>query len=830
MRTPYLLLTAAFIQLLVAASTHAASKDVTAEPEFLDPEQAFKLKASADSDAIHLIWRIEEGYYLVRSRFAIATQSPGVVLGNMVMPKGKIKADPYFGEVEVYRQQVPIEVAVEEGGGDIVLAVRSQGCADAGLCYPPSVRQITVRVPPRAVAASTKAGANMLAPTAGATIAQSTTTWATTARATPTVMPVMEPLPAGGDDATGLSLGQQSPVLPQSGIVKANFDGVDTGGGAFERLGAALGFGGVEPEFLDPQVAFVLQTVVIDGTTVEARWRVVDDYYLYRDKIKVAIKDSPGVSLDGIGMAPGTIRTDEFFGDVPVFYGEAVARINLRRMAASAPQVNLKITYQGCAEAGLCYPPIHKQFTLELPPQYKANPVAGSLSASPSLVPVAVAATLGAGSVQAAPVAEQDQLQILIGSGQLLGTILTFFAAGLLLALTPCVFPMIPILSSLIMGAGENCSRARGFALSFIYVQGMALTYTLAGIAAGLADFNLQIALQNAWVLAASVAVFIALALSMFGFYDLQVPASLQSKLTELSNKQRGGSFIGVAIMGVLSALIVGPCIAPPLFAAVAYISSSQDPVLGGFALYTLAMGMGVPLLLVGLSAGQLLPRVGAWMEGVKVFFGVVLLGVAITFLERGLLPQWATMLLWAALFIVTAIYMGALDVLEISASGWRRFWKGLGLVGLVYGGVLVVGAASGNGDPLRPLVRVEQLDFKLVKGLEGLRAAVAQANAAGKPAMLDYYADWCVSCKTMEREVFTDPGVRAALGGVELLKTDVTAWDETDTTLTRHFGLQGPPTIQFFGLDGGEKKAFRIVGEMDAPTFHAHVLRTFGS
>jgi thiol:disulfide interchange protein DsbD len=418
-----------------------------------------------------------------------------------------------------------------------------------------------------------------------------------------------------------------------------------------------------------------------------------------------------------------------------------------------------------------------------------------------------------------------------------------FFVAGLGLALTPCVFPMIPILSGIIVGQGKNITTGKAFTLSLVYVLAMALTYTVAGVLAALFGSNLQAAFQNPWVLSVFAAVFVGLALSMFGFYDIQMPSFLQSKLTDISNRQKGGTLTGVAVMGFLSALIVGPCVAAPLAAALIFIGQTGDPVLGGEALFALSLGMGAPLLLIGTSGGKLLPRAGMWMDAVKAVFGVILLGVAVWMLER-IVPGAVAMLLWALLAIVSAIYMGALEPLGEGASGWRKLWKGFGVAVLIYGAVLLIGAASGRTDPLAPLsggaamygavmpapgaapgaapAAAHGLAFKRFKGLDGLNRELA-ANK-GKPVMVDFYADWCISCKEFEKYVFSDPRVSQALAGTVLLQADVTDNDAADKALMKHFKIIGPPTIMFFGPDGKELSRYRVVGYMEPQQFLAQV------
>ncbi len=391
---------------------------------------------------------------------------------------------------------------------------------------------------------------------------------------------------------------------------------------------------------------------------------------------------------------------------------------------------------------------------------------------------------------------------------------------------------MIPILSGLIAGAGENLSTARAFVLSLVYVLATTVVFTIAGILAGMAGANLQAAFQTPWVLWVFAAVFVLLSLSMFGFYELQLPTALQNRLTRASNQQKAGSLTGVAIMGALSALIVGPCVAPPLAAAVLYIAQQHDPVFGGVALFALSLGMGVPLIVFGTAAGKLLPRAGAWMDAVKAVFGVTFLALAIWMLSRILDPLWI-MLMSGALLVACAVYMGALERLAEGASGWRRLWKALGLIALIIGAAELVGAAAGSRDLLQPLgglaatsgsQQTHSLDFRTVKSADDLDQALAAAREDGKPVMLDFYADWCVSCKEMERFTYSRPGVQQALAGHVLLKADVTANDDDAKAMLKRFSLYGPPATIFFDSSGRELRALRLIGFENASEFRQRV------
>ena len=597
---------------------------------------------------------------------------------------------------------------------------------------------------------------------------------------------------------------------------------------ALQQLGGSLLSGNDANEFLEPDVAFVLSTGVPNANTVITQWTIADAYYLYRDRFKFKLLDAEGVTLGAVELPRGTVKEDAYFGRMEVFYNQIQAILPLERTAGSPATVNLEIGYQGCADAGLCYPPMTKTVALSLPSAVESggNNTANSLLLSQTVTDIPAAGDLP----------EQDRLARSLATGRVWLVLLSFFGLGLLLTFTPCVLPMIPILSSIIVGQGDGVTTRKAFTLSLTYVLAMAATYTVAGVIAGLSGANLQAAFQNPWVLGGFSALFVLLAAAMFGIYELQIPPAWQTKLTALSNRQQGGTYIGVGIMGFLSALIVGPCVAAPLAGALIYIAQTGDAVLGGMALFALSLGMGTPVLALGTSAGKFLPKLGPWMNVVKTVFGVLLLGVAIYLLER-IVPGWAALLLWAALFIVIAIQMGALDALPTDASGWRRLWKGTSLVTLVYGVLLMVGATTGGNDIFRPLKGLtaatgemaERLEFRPVKGLTGLESELSRAAAKGQPVMLDFYADWCVSCKELERYTFSDPGVRAVLADAVLLQTDVTANDVEDQNLLKELGLFGPPAILFFGADGQERSEYRVVGFMGPDPFRNHALKALG-
>lgn len=580
--------------------------------------------------------------------------------------------------------------------------------------------------------------------------------------------------------------------------------------GSPSGIGQAL-VGDGQSEFLDPDIAFVPSVEVRDAHTLVARWRIADGYYLYRDKLGFELGETGRAKLAAARLPPGQIKRDEFFGRVAVLYHEAEALLPLERTDPRPTEVALRLHYQGCADAGLCYPPMTREVALSLP--------------------AAASSAGGEGGPGAGVLSEQDRIARALAADSPWLIMAMFLGFGLLLAFTPCVFPMIPILSGIIVGQGTGVSTRRALGLSGAFVLAMAVTYAGAGVAAGLFGQNLQATLQNPWVLGAFSALFVLLALAMFGVYQLQLPSAWQSRLSELSARQRGGTYAGAAIMGLLSALIVGPCVAAPLAGALVYIGHTGDAVLGGFALFTLALGMGLPLLIAGASAGHLLPRAGAWMRQIRAVFGVMLLAVAVYLLER-IVPGWAALLLWAALLVGAAVHLGMLGSLPARPSGWQRLRKAAGLAVAAYAAVLVVSAAGGGEDPLQPLHgvsfaagerEVRAPAFKPVSSLEDLEAQLAAASAAGRPVVLEYYADWCVTCKQLERYTFSDPQVRSVLADAVLLRSDVTAYDEQDRALLERFQLFGPPAILFFGADGAERSRYRLVGFMDARAFHAH-------
>lgn len=583
-----------------------------------------------------------------------------------------------------------------------------------------------------------------------------------------------------------------------------------------------------EPEFLKVDEAFRLSASIDADSAIVATWDIADGYYLYRDRFAFSTRDGASVQLSAAELPAGKKKFDEYFGEVEVYYHQVQARVPFSGDTPGAFEVG--ITYQGCADRGLCYPP--KTQWIALSPDGSSAPVGPATAALSSVE---------SGASRSGPseaITEEQALASMLAGSTFLVSLAMFFVAGVGLAFTPCVLPMVPILSSIIVGEGGTVTRSRAFTLSLAYVLGMAVTYAALGVVVGLfgASMNLQSALQTPAVLGVFAAIFVLLALSMFGFYELRLPRFLQDTLDAASRRQRGGRHASVLVMGSLSALVVSPCVSAPLAAVLIYLSTTGDAVLGGGALLALGLGMGTPLLAIGASGGHLLPRAGAWMDSVKAVFGVLLLAVAVWLVER-VLPPSVSLLLWSALAIASGVYLGALDFSP--RRGWGQLWKALGAFAFVYGVVLLIGAALGARDPLAPLAPLvaqgsagdsERIDaaavWRPIDGDAGLKSALADSSAVGRPVVLDFYADWCIACKVMERQVFHAPEVQQRLARFELLRADVTENDEADQALLESLRLFGPPSLVFFDAGGEEVTAFRIQGEMGRSQFIEHLDR----
>lgn len=731
---------------MLLASAMFGAAPMSRAADLLGPEEAFRISAQlVEPTLIEVRYRIADGYYLYRDKFSFGMQPISVRLERPKLPRGVAHEDEFFGKVETYRGEVvlrlPLSVPLESGA---TLKAVSQGCADAGICYPPQTHSVELR-----------------------------------------------------PGVQGATASMAVPARKPSGLLA--------------RLSEPAPAKQAEGGFLPVDQAFKVQARMPDAQTVVVRFVPAESYYLYRDKTTFAVDAANKAAIESVQLPRGEMKKDPNFGDTEVFHQAFQGVVRLKKPADGA--FTITVGYQGCSEKGLCYPP-----------EKKAFPLAFAAGASRTATPASEAAAVSPASTRT-DLADDSRIVSLLGSGNFLLIIASFLGFGLLLSLTPCMWPMIPILSGIIAGQGERMTRGRGLALSAAYVLGMALAYAIAGVAAGVTGTLLSGALQNPWILGSFALVFVVLAFSMFGFYELQLPTALQSKLSTTSNRLRGGTLSGVFLMGVLSAVIVGPCVAAPLAGALLYISQSRDMVLGGSALFAMAIGMGLPLLVIGASAGALLPKAGAWMQSVKNLFGVLLLAAAIWIISP-VIPAAAHMLLWAALLIVAAIFLRAIDALPPGASGFRKLWKGVGVIALLLGIALLAGVLTGGRDILRPLSGLRlgggadvspHTPFVRVGSLAELDAAVA---GAGRPVMLDFYADWCVSCKEMERFTFSDEGVRKRLGGMLLLQADVTANTANDKALLARFGLFGPPGIIFFDREGTELKDTRVIGFQSADRF----------
>ncbi len=603
--------------------------------------------------------------------------------------------------------------------------------------------------------------------------------------------------------------------VPTTWVENVELSAADAG--ALSLLGGAS-----QSEFPPPDEVFFPDVFPVDGNTVEVAFRIIPGFYLYKDKISVtALSDT--AQAGSLELPEGKLKTDEFFGEQEVYYDEVFGRVAIARATPEAMSLELEVGYQGCADGGLCYLPQTRVLTVSLP----AATTVTELSAT-------------GGSARTAPVSEQGRLASIITGSTIWVTAGVFFLAGLGLAFTPCVLPMVPILSGIIAGEGDDTSPMRGFTLALAYVMGMAIVYTAAGVAAAAAGVQLQATFNQPWVLVLISTLFVLLALAMFGAYDLQMPSSIQSRIAGISGDQKSGTMVGAFVMGALSALVVTACVAPALIAALTVMAQTGDMLRGGLALFAMSLGMGAPLLLVGAAQGRFLPKAGPWMVATKGAFGFMMLGLAIWMLGR-ILPGGVTMSLWAVLVFMGGVFLGGLTTLSSDSSAPQKLGKGFGVLAILYGLALFLGAMSGGTNPLKPLSSVslggagtgvkedKHLEFVRIKTVDDLDREIAAASAAGKTVMLDFYADWCVSCIEMEEYTFITDEVQAALANTVPLQADVTRNDDEDQALLKRFGVFGPPTIIFFDNDGLELEGYEVVGFMNAEKFAAHVNTAFG-
>lgn len=586
-------------------------------------------------------------------------------------------------------------------------------------------------------------------------------------------------------------------------------------------------------EFLMPEEAFKPSAAVTKKGKIAAKIELGNHIYLYKSKLHAKIVGNSGIIVDRITIPEGVDHEGvRVFTESP----EIAIVLKASKPLSGIVPITLQLEFQGCSEDGLCYEPIAEKIALNI----DSDKLVSSVSKTPGIAkaeivhPAAATSELNVSKpiIRKSPivVSETDQITQTFIEGNVPLILLTFFSFGLLLSLTPCIFPMIPILSSIIVAQGNNMNAKKGFILSLVYVLAMSVAYTIAGVLAGLFGGNIQIAMQNPWVISTFALLFVGLAMSMFGFFKIGLPHSWQTKLSKSSeNASSKGGYIGVAVMGFLSALIVGPCVAPPLAGALVYIGQSGDALLGGAALFVLSIGMGIPLLLIGIGAGKYMPRPGGWMDTVSHIFGVVMLAIAIVMLSRIVTPSIA-MLLWAFLFIIVSVYFGALESLHGHYNGIKAFYKGVGIILLVYGLMMFYGSVKGAENPLSPLsfaneqetVGSKKIAFETIHSSEELDKILAQSG--GKKVMLDFYADWCTSCKELDAITFKDPAVIEVLKNYVLVRADITDNSDEEKALTKRFGLFGPPAMIFFCEKGVQIQGADLNGYKDTQAFITHI------
>lgn len=564
----------------------------------------------------------------------------------------------------------------------------------------------------------------------------------------------------------------------------------------------------VEPLPVDQ--AFQFSATARDYQTVLAMWTIAPGYHLYKDRFHFRVLKPKSMRIGQPLMPAGITKSSPEIGQYQAFTGQLSIPIPI--INSDSKTIELQVSYQGCADKGYCYPPTTKVVPINLAGNY-GTPVQGIEVDVPT-----------SSNPFSASDGQNQKIHDLLAGKSLWALILGFLGFGILISFTPCVLPMIPILSGIIVGQ-KHLTTARSFALSFCYVLGMALTYAVAGVIFGMIGGSLQAMLQQPWIIGAFSLIFVLLALSLFGFYDIQLPEKWRSKLAHASDKQKRGTYIGAAVMGIFSTLILSPCVTPPLVGVLGYIGQTGNASLGGIALFTMGLGMGLPLLIIGASGGKLLPKAGHWMNAIKNLMGIMLLGVAIYMVER-VIPGWISMLAWAVLCIGTAIYCGAF---RSTKSAWELVGKLFGIIIFIYGILLAAGAIMGNTNPLRPInfngaTAAQGPKFINIKTVSNVNEELGKSVKLGKPIMLDFYADWCISCKEMDHFTFANPQVMQELKRFTLLRADVTKNDMEDKMLERHFRVVAPPTILFFNKNGKEIKKARIIGEMSATKFLAHL------
>jgi thiol:disulfide interchange protein DsbD len=564
-----------------------------------------------------------------------------------------------------------------------------------------------------------------------------------------------------------------------------------------------------QPDPLPADQAFRMSVKLFGDDTVVVDWKMAPHHYLYRDRIHFKILQPTGKEIGHVISPPGEMKYDPLLGNYEVYRD---------RVSLTVPLINpdiyhtiLEISYQGCSEQGYCYPPVSYKIGINFSgrgigyiPDLDQTPLS-SLTAS----------------------SQQQGFIHLITGHHLPVVLLLFFGFGVLLSLTPCVLPMVPILSGIILGHEKTVLRGKAFRLSLVYVLSMAITYAAGGVLAGWAGSSMQVLFQQTWLLVLSSVIFALLALSFFGLYSLKLPAKFEERISHLIGHQHKGHYAGVAIMGCLATLIVSPCVSPALVGILGYIGQTGDALTGGISLFAMGLGMGVPLLIVGLLGRQFLPKAGPWMKSVEYIFGVIFLGMAIWMLSR-VVPASITLLLWGILAIIVGVYVGALS--RNIQAGWKKLWQGLGLILVVYGVLMLIGAAKGNGNPLQPLASpnhhvaaAKTSSIITIKTLAELQEVLAHTPLS-KPVLVDFYADWCVSCKSMEWNVYSLYAVQQALSRFTLIRADITADGTARQELMRSYNVIAPPTFLVFDRNAQLQPNLTRTGEMDEMEFMSYL------
>lgn len=772
-----------------------------AEEDFLHPDKAFALQVMPlQADHIEVTWDVAKGYYLYNNKISFTSSRDDIKIKSVDFPNTELKNDPTFGEVKVHKGMTYANLYLDRAASaqdatTFDLSVRYQGCKDKGICYTPVVKKETVELLPVADAAP-------IDPLAA--------------------LPTTEPTPTAVPSAPSTSSGN-----PLKELIQPKRIPITTNSGS---------------KVLPVDQAFQFITNGLDQKTIQAAWQVTPNHHLYREKISFRLIDADGVTLGTPEFPQGKVVNDEYFGQMEVYAKDV--HINLPLIyEGEAKSVTLETSYQGCSVlTSVCYQPQKRKTTIDLsklkkPSPKPENPETDAKQAAENNT-VQAAPALTSGSMPSSIFAMEGDIATILKSSSFLGVLAAFFIAGLFLAFTPCIFPMIPILSGVIAGY-DNLSSRKAFGLSLAYVTASATAYALIGVVFGFFGDNLQILFQHPASISVMVVLFVLFAFSMFGFYELQMPTGIQSRLNEISNRQRSGSFIGAAIMGFLSTLIVGPCTGPVIAGALAYIAQTKDALLGGSALFVMGMAMGLPLLIVGTSAGHLLPRAGAWMDTTKAIFGIIMLGMGIWMLDR-IVDVEVTMALTSILLIISGIYMGGLDRLREDSGGWRRFWKGTGLVMVIYGLLMLLGVSAGSSNLKQPLLGVleklpssslstspqaaaqnKKLNFVPVTNVTELDNKLMTAKGKQQLTILKFEAKWCTECTRMNKNTFANPEVIEQLKGVQLLVMNVTDTESPQVkSMLKAFDVIGPPLVAVFGPDGRELKQYRMQGYYSPENF----------